>query len=70
MPEGPLELGAETPCPPEGARFDLFTDPNDLNRGTLVLNDLTGRYRVARTDYAQIDGSTVLRIWYEPALPG
>jgi hypothetical protein len=67
MAEGPLELAADTPRPQDGARFDIFTDPQDRNRGTMVLNDLTGRYVVATSDYAETDGAVVLRIWYERA---
>jgi hypothetical protein len=67
MAEGPLELAADTPRPGDGVRFDIFTDPQDRNRGTMVLNDLTGRYRVSATDYTEIDGARVLRVWYEPA---
>jgi len=66
MAEGPLELAADTPRPGDGTRFDIFTDSRDLNRGTMVLNDLTGRYMVSATDYTEIDGTAVLRIWYEP----
>jgi hypothetical protein len=65
MPEGPLEFAADTPRPDDGTMFDIYPSPNDQNRGRMVLNDLTGRYRVARSDYAEIDGATVLRIWYE-----
>ena len=68
MAEGPLELAADTPRPGDGARFDIFTDPQDRNRGTMVLNDLTGRYAVSASDYAEVDGARVLRVWYEPAL--
>jgi hypothetical protein len=67
MPEGPLEFAAETPRLRDGARFDIFTDPNDLNRGRLVPNELTGRYVVHSTGYAEVDGVTVLRLWYELA---
>ena len=67
MPEGPLEFAADTPRPRDGSRFDIFTDPNDLNRGTMVPNDLTGRFVVSRSDYAEIDGTTYLRIWYDAA---
>ena len=69
MPEGPLEFAADTPRLRDGARFDIYTDPNDLNRGTLVPNDLTGKYVVPRSDYAEIDGTTYLRVWYDPAPP-
>jgi hypothetical protein len=69
MPEGPLELAADTPRLPDGARFDIFTDPQDRNRGTLVPNDLTGRYVVVRSDYAEVEGVACFRIWYEPAPP-
>lgn len=69
MPEGPLEFAADTPRLPDGARFEIFTDPADLNRGTLVPNDLTGRYVVARSAYAEIDGTTYLHIWYDRAPP-
>jgi hypothetical protein len=67
MPEGPLEFAAETPRPRDGARFDIFTDPHDLNRGSLTLNELTGRYVVSGTEYVEVDGVTVLRLWYERA---
>jgi len=67
MPQGPLEFAADTPRPRDGARFDIYTSPNDLNRGTLVLNDLSGRYVVTNTEYAEIDGTTYLWVWYVPA---
>jgi hypothetical protein len=67
MPEGPLEFAADTPRPRDGARFDIFTSPTDLNRGSLVPNDLSGRYVVIRTEYRQIDGTTHLWVWYESA---
>jgi hypothetical protein len=67
MPEGPLEFAAETPRPADGSRFDIYSDPNDRNRGTMVPNDLSGRYVVVRTDFADVDGTMVLRLWYEPA---
>jgi hypothetical protein len=67
MPEGPLEFAADTPRPPDGTRFDIYPDPRDRNRGTMVLNDLTGRYSVSASDYAEIDGTRVLRVWYEVA---
>ena len=35
----------------------------------MVPNDLTGRYVVSRSDYAEIDGTTYLRIWYDAAPP-
>ena len=70
MVEGPLELAADTPRPRDGSRFDLYADQNDLNRGTFVPNDLNGRYVVRASDYAEIDGTTVLRVWYEAAPPG
>ena len=69
MPEGPLEFAADTPRLRDGARFDIYTDPRDLNRGTLVPNDLTGTYMVSRSEYADVDGTTYLRVWYEPAPP-
>ena len=67
MAEGPLEFAAETPRPPDGARFDIYTDPHDQNRGTMVLNGLNGRYRVSHSEYAEIDGTTYLQVWYETA---
>jgi hypothetical protein len=69
MPEGPLEFAADTPRPLDGARFDIYTSPNDPNRGTLVPNDLSGRYVVSRTEYAEVEGTRLLRLWYEPAPP-
>ena len=69
MPEGPLEFAASTPRPANGVRFDIYTRPDDLNRGTIMLNELAGRYRVTSSDYAEIDGVRTLRVWYEPA-PG
>jgi len=69
MPEGPLEFAADTPRPGTGARFDIYTDPQDLNRGTMMRNELTGRYVVTGTDYAEIDGTAVLRVWYERSAP-
>jgi hypothetical protein len=67
MPEGPLEFAADTPRPRDGARFDIYPRPNDPNRGTMVPNDLTGRYVVTRTEYAEVDGAPCLRLWYELA---
>ena len=67
MPEGPLEFAADTPRPRDGARFDIYSDPRDRNRGQMVPNDLAGRYVVVSTEYAEIDGTTYLRLWYEPA---
>ena len=69
MPEGPLEFAVGTPRPRDGARFDIYTNPSDLDRGSLVLNDLTGRYVVTGTEYMEIDGATYLWVWYEPAPP-
>ena len=69
MPEGPLEFAAGTPRPRDGARFDVYTDPADLNRGSMVPNDLTGRYVVVRSKYADVDGITYLHVWYDPAPP-
>ena len=37
------------------------------NRFVYVLNELTGRYVVTSTEYAEIDGTTYLWVWYEPA---
>jgi len=67
MVDGPLELAADTPRPRDGARFDMYTDPQDLNRGTMVPNDVGGRYVVTGTDYAKVDGQVCLRVWYEAA---
>jgi hypothetical protein len=67
MPEGPLEFAADTPRPANGVRFDIYAKPDDLNRGTMVLNELGGRYRVTNSDYAEIDGVRYLRVWYEAA---
>jgi hypothetical protein len=67
MPEGPLEFAADVPRPPVGTRFDMYTNPEDQNRGRMVLNDLTGRYVVTRSDYTEVGGATVLRVWYESA---
>jgi hypothetical protein len=67
MPEGPLEFSADTPRPQDGSRFDIYQDPNDEFRGTLVPNALRGRYVVARTDYIDVDGTTHLRLWYDAA---
>lgn len=67
MPEGPLEFAADTPRPRDGTRFDIYPSPGDSNRGRLVPNDLSGRYVVSRTEYAEVEGVTVLRLWYEPA---
>jgi hypothetical protein len=67
MPEGPLEFSADTPRPRDGARFDIYTDPHDLNRGTMAPNELTGRYVVSGTEYVEIEGATYLRVWYERA---
>jgi hypothetical protein len=67
MPEGPLEFAADTPRPADGARFDIYTNTHDQDRGTMVLNDLSGRYVVAQSDYAEVDGTTCLRVWYESA---
>jgi hypothetical protein len=69
MPEGPLEFAAGTPRPADGTRFDIYTHPDDLNRGTMVLNETSGRYQVVRSDYAEVDGATVLRVWYETVPP-
>jgi hypothetical protein len=69
MPEGPLEFAADTPRPSDGTRFDIYSEPNDLNRGTLVPNELSGRYVVSSTEYVQIDGTTYLRLWYDRAPP-
>jgi hypothetical protein len=66
MPEGPLEFAADTPRPHDGARFDIYADPHDRNRGRMIPNDLTGRYVVVSTDYAELDGTTYLRLWYDP----
>jgi hypothetical protein len=65
MPEGPLEFAADTPRPRDGTTFDMYAKPGDPDRGTLVLNELTGRFRVVSTDYAEVDGAAVLRVWYE-----
>lgn len=67
MPEGPLEFAADTPRPRDGSRFDMYQDPSDLNRGTFVPNELNGRYVVSASDYAEVDGTTCLRVWYEVA---
>jgi|tagenome__1003787_1003787.scaffolds.fasta_scaffold19745755_2 hypothetical protein len=69
MAEGPLEFGAETPRPANGTRFDIYTNPQDQNRGRMVLNDLSGRYVVTHSEYADVEGTTVLRVWYESAPP-
>ena len=67
MPEGPLEFAAETPRPQDGARFDLYTRPDDLDRGTMMPNDLNGRYRVTGSAFVEIDGTRYLHVWYERA---
>jgi hypothetical protein len=67
MLEGPLEFAADTPRPRDGARFDIYPSSGDPNRGTMVPNDLSGRYVVSRTEYAEVEGVTLLRLWYEPA---
>ena len=67
MPEGPLEFAQETPRPSDGMRFDIYPDPHDRNRGTMSPNALTGRYQVTSSDYAEVEGATVLRVWYEVA---
>lgn len=69
VPEGPLEFAADTPRPNDAARFDIFSDPQDLNRGTFLSNALSGRYVVRSTEYVQVDGTMVLRLWYDPAPP-
>jgi hypothetical protein len=65
MLEGPLEFAADTPPPREGARFDIFTRPDDPNRGTMTPNDLNGRYRVTGSRIVEIDGTHYLHVWYE-----
>jgi hypothetical protein len=69
MPEGPLEFAADIPRPRDGTRFDMYADPHDLNRGTMGPNDLTGTYVVSRSEYADINGTTYLRVWYDVAPP-
>ena len=70
MPEGPLEFSAATPRPTNGTTFDIYPSPHDSLRGSMVLNPLSGRYRVVSSDRAEVEGAPVLRIWYERVPPG
>jgi hypothetical protein len=69
VPEGPLEFAPETPRPADGTRFDIYPKPGDPDRGTLVLNPLNGRYHIVSSDYAEVEGARVLRVWYERVPP-